>query len=74
MTPTDYEMNEYIYRDAVCPVCGERATYEPNPTSGKHAYYHIRKCGHSEILDIIQQRANEYIARNHPETLQVHLQ
>jgi hypothetical protein len=60
MTSQDFEMCEYVYADAICPVCGFKAFYEPSPEGGLHAYYE-RMCGHSELEIIIEQRVNEYL-------------
>ena len=58
MTPEDFKMCEYIYANAICPVCGAKATYRP--TAGLHTYKEI-KCGHNELEEIIEQRVQEYL-------------
>ena len=73
MTSQDFEICEYVYSDAVCPVCGFKASYEPDPAGGLHAYKEII-CGHSELKKIIEQRENEYLARFQQEPRTVRLQ
>ena len=57
MTKEDIEMCEYVYNNAVCPVCGMKITYRINPGGG----YTQNGCSHPGVKEMIERREQEWI-------------
>ncbi|MDR0295179.1 MAG: hypothetical protein LBH91_03175 [Prevotellaceae bacterium] len=70
MRKETFEMLEYVYDNVICPKCGVRKTYRPTVGDA----FDEGGCSHTEVMEIIEQREQEYLARIRPqEPLRVRL-